>query len=114
MFHSGLASVIHIGYPVEELAAWTGFLTYTLLYWTLFIILWALAWEWGYLFVAKRELHRTVRNLAAGGAVTPLQVLMAQAGVTELSAGLATPAIAELVSFAIGEDHGALASLAGA
>lgn len=50
--------------------------------------------------------------VAAGGALTPLQIVMARAGVTELAAGLAVPSIAELVAFAISDDHGNLAALA--
>ena len=54
--------------------------------------------------------------VAVGGAVTPIQILLARAGIADLAtgiaAGMANPAVAELVQFAIGEDHGALAALA--
>ncbi|HVV83056.1 MAG TPA: hypothetical protein VHE35_08240, partial [Kofleriaceae bacterium] len=55
--------------------------------------------------------HR-VGLVAAGGAVTPLQVLLGRGGAADLASGLGIPAVHELVLFAIGEDHGALAALA--
>jgi hypothetical protein len=51
--------------------------------------------------------------IAAGGAAAPLRLLLAREGASDLASGLVFPAVAELVRFAISEDHAAMAALAG-
>ncbi|MBE7454263.1 MAG: hypothetical protein HS111_37050 [Kofleriaceae bacterium] len=64
--------------------------------------------------VLSRELELAAHRaglIAAGGAAAPLRVLLARARAHDLAAGMADPAVAELVRFAISEDHAALAAL---
>ncbi len=50
--------------------------------------------------------------LAAGGAAAPLRLLLARAGAPDLAAGMNHHEVAELVRFAISEDHAAMVALA--
>ncbi len=64
--------------------------------------------------VLARDLETAAHRaglIAAGGAAAPLRILLARMGASDLQAGMSHHAVAELVRFAISEDHAAMAAL---